>query len=65
MREREKITALKLLLSFLGHIKNVISYSKRMSKRTSNQHILFLYFRDRPKNGEGIKTDVESIYVQE
>ena len=25
----------------------------------------FLYFRDRPKNGEGKKRDVESIYVQE
>ena len=23
----------------------------------------FLYFRDRPKNGEGNKRDVESIYV--
>ena len=63
--DRKKITALKLLLSFLGHITNVNLLSRKISKMTSNQHNFFLYFRDRPKSGEGNKRDVESIYVQE
>ena len=36
-------------------------FLKELLKNTS----FFLYVRDRPKNGEGKKREVENIYVQE
>ena len=38
---------------------------KGFLKGLETKTYIFLYFRDRPKNGEGNKRDVASIYVQE
>ena len=64
VKEREKkLTALKLLSSFLRHIRNVNLLFKKDFKRAEllTKTFFFLNFRDRPKNGDGDEGGVESI----
>ena len=59
----KKLTALKLLWSFLRYIKNVNLQFKKDFKSAEllTKTYFFLYFRDRSKNGEWNKGDVDSI----
>ena len=59
----KKIAALKLLYSFLMHMKNLNLLFKKDFKSAEllTKTSFFLYFRDRPKNGEENQGDAESI----
>ena len=59
----KKIAALKLLYLFLMHMKNVNLLFKKDFKSAEllTKTSFFLYFRERPKNGEGNQGDAESI----
>ena len=62
--EREKkLTALKLLQSFLRHIKKLNPQFKKDFKNAKflTKTSFFLYFRGRLQNGEGNKGNVECI----
>ena len=62
--ERKKINSFEItLIIFLRHTKNVNLQFKKdfKSAELPTKPSFFLYFRDRPENGEGNKGDVESI----
>ena len=61
--KRKKKTVLKSLYSFLRHLRNVNLLFKKDFKSAEllSKTSFFLYFRDRPINGEGNKGEVESI----
>ena len=64
--ERKKITALKLLSLFLRYIRNVNVLLNKyfQSAELLTKTSFFLYFRDRPKNGEGSNKQLERIIAR-
>ena len=61
--EREKINSFEITVIIFRHIRNVNLLFKKNFKSAEllTKTSFFLYFRDRPKNDEGNKEDVESI----
>ena len=64
--EREKNNIFEItVIIFRAYKKCKSPIQKEFLKGLLTNTSFFLYFRDRPKNGEGKKRNVESIYVQE
>ena len=65
VRERKKNNRFEItVMIFRAYKKCKSPIQKEFLKGLLTNTSFFLYFRDRPKNGEGKKRDVESIDVQ-
>ena len=66
MCERKKINSFEItVIIFKAYKKCKSPIQKGFLKGLVTKTYIFLYFRDRPKDGKGNKRDFESIYVQE
>ena len=64
-RKKKKNSFEITVIIFRAYKKCKSPIQKEFLKELLTNTFFFLYFRDRPKNDEGKKRAVESIYVQE